>query len=336
MQHKQTEENKSLNISVAIFEPLVMKADNRYIGFEIDLWEQIAKEMKLDYTYSEYKFSDVIPTLIQGKADVALAGITINEEREKSIDFSHRTFDSGLHILVREKTKSSVFSILESVFTKDIGRVVLLLLGFVFIAGNVLWLVERGSVDISNNYFPGVFDAFWWAVVTVSAVGYGDVVPYTWLGRIVGIVVILSGLAIFGLYIARISSSMTIKALKSDIASHRDLLRRVIATVEGSTSVEALKQLGARVITVKKIEQAYSKLENGQVEAVVFDAPVLLYYAANKGAGKVCVVGDLFEPQSYGIALREGSELREQINRLVLRFREQGYYDKLYRKWFGG
>ena len=55
MQHKQTEENKSLNISVAIFEPLVMKADNRYIGFEIDLWEQIAKELKLDYTYSEYK-----------------------------------------------------------------------------------------------------------------------------------------------------------------------------------------------------------------------------------------------------------------------------------------
>jgi ABC-type amino acid transport substrate-binding protein len=47
------------------------------------------------------------------------------------------------------------------------------------------------------------------------------------------------------------------------------------------------------------------------------------------------IAGELMKPQSYGIAFREGDELREKVNRALLTIRERGEYDSLYKKWFG-
>jgi ABC-type amino acid transport substrate-binding protein len=46
-------------------------------------------------------------------------------------------------------------------------------------------------------------------------------------------------------------------------------------------------------------------------------------------------VGPLFERQSYAVALREGSTLREAVNRALLRLREDGTYTTIYQRWFG-
>lgn len=89
------------------------------------------------------------------------------------------------------------------------------------------------------------------------------------------------------------------------------------------------------VIPAKSIDQAYEKLLKGEVNAVVFDSPIILYYARNKGAGKVSVVGPLFDLQYYGFLFPQGSELREPVNRALLKLRTNGIYDKLYSKWFG-
>jgi len=71
------------------------------------------------------------------------------------------------------------------------------------------------------------------------------------------------------------------------------------------------------------------------VEAVVYDAPNLLYYANGEGKGKVTVVGKIFEPQNYGLALPEGSPLREKINRAILKLTESDELERIKRKWFG-
>mgnify|MGYP000644558537 FL=1 len=85
----------------------------------------------------------------------------------------------------------------------------------------------------------------------------------------------------------------------------------------------------------KSIDQAYEKLLNEEVQALVFDAPTILYYARNKGAGRVSVVGPLFDIQYYGFLFPQGSELRESVNRALLKLRKNGIYDKLHNKWFG-
>jgi ABC-type amino acid transport substrate-binding protein len=82
-------------------------------------------------------------------------------------------------------------------------------------------------------------------------------------------------------------------------------------------------------------ERLHERLLSGEVSAFVFDSPTILYYARNKGEGKVSVVGPLFDIQYYGFLFPQGSELRESVNRALLKLRTNGTYDKLYYKWFG-
>ncbi|MGZ6142711.1 MAG: hypothetical protein ACXWLM_05200, partial [Myxococcales bacterium] len=81
------------------------------------------------------------------------------------------------------------------------------------------------------------------------------------------------------------------------------------------------------------VDEAYNALAAKQVKAVVYDAPVLQYHAAQGGQDRV--VGHRFERQNYGIAIQEGSPLRKTINEVLLRLTEGGYIAELRQKYFG-
>ena len=83
------------------------------------------------------------------------------------------------------------------------------------------------------------------------------------------------------------------------------------------------------------IEDAYKALLAETVDALVYDAPPLLHYANGRGKDKVLVVGKIFAPQDYAIALPQGSSWRERINRAVLSLSESGAIKRIRSKWFG-
>ncbi|MCD5325121.1 MULTISPECIES: potassium channel family protein [Pontibacillus] len=60
---------------------------------------------------------------------------------------------------------------------------------------------------VEPEAFPTVFDGIWWAVITGSTVGYGDYVPLTIVGRIIGIFLIIAGGGLVTFYMATVSSS---------------------------------------------------------------------------------------------------------------------------------
>ncbi|MFD1851196.1 potassium channel family protein [Oceanobacillus bengalensis] len=66
--------------------------------------------------------------------------------------------------------------------------------------GTIIHLIEP-------NQFPTTFDGIWWAFVTAATVGYGDFVPLTPVGRIIAIVLILTGGGIIAFYISSISTA---------------------------------------------------------------------------------------------------------------------------------
>ncbi len=82
------------------FVPFEFKKDDKYVGFDIDLWDAVAKDLKLDYKLQPMDFSGILPALQTKNVDVALAGITITEERKKAIDFSDGYYDSGFMLMV--------------------------------------------------------------------------------------------------------------------------------------------------------------------------------------------------------------------------------------------
>ena len=86
------------------FVPFEFKQGDKYVGFDIDLWDAIAKDLKLDYKLQPMEFNGILPGLQTKNIDVALAGMTITDERKKAVDFSDGYYDAGLSVLVAQNS----------------------------------------------------------------------------------------------------------------------------------------------------------------------------------------------------------------------------------------
>ena len=82
------------------FVPFEFKQGDKYVGFDIDLWNAIAKDMGVSYKLQPMDFNGILPALQTQNVDVALAGITIKDERKKVIDFSDGYYNSGFMLMV--------------------------------------------------------------------------------------------------------------------------------------------------------------------------------------------------------------------------------------------
>lgn len=335
------ENTQKLKVVVSQMPPFIMESNNKYSGFEIELWEMIAKEIGVNFEYKKYNFQELIPMVSKKEADVAFASITVNEKREEIIDFSHSTFNSGLRILLAKNRKNINFgNTIKTLFKegyKQFIKPLLVLLVIIFILGSVLFFVERNNGSISVSYFPGVLQATW--IFLCSMLGLdGALFVYSvssWIGRLIVSLGQLISLAFLGLFIGELTAFITTKKIRLNIEEPKDLKGKNVGTVQGTTSEAVLKKLGAIVFPFVTIEEAYKKLKKNQIDAIVFDAPILTYYSLNDGSNWSEITGELFEKQEYGFVLQENSILRKDVNLAILTLRENGSYDSLYKKWFG-
>ncbi|GGK01975.1 glutamine ABC transporter substrate-binding protein GlnH [Lentibacillus kapialis] len=84
------------------FVPFEFKKDGEYVGFDIDLINAIADEAGFDINLEVTNFDGIIPGLQTGSFDIAIAGISITDERAKKIDYSEPYYKSGLAIGVQK------------------------------------------------------------------------------------------------------------------------------------------------------------------------------------------------------------------------------------------
>jgi ABC-type proline/glycine betaine transport system substrate-binding protein len=337
----ERQKDKILRVATQRLEPFVIYKNKRYTGFSIELWDKIADEMGVDYElYGVNTIAKLLDEVKRGTADIAMAGIGMTSKREQDLDFSHSFFESGLQIMVSRDLDSplgaifaKVFSIL---FSPGLAYGVGLFLMVLLIAAHIIWLLERRhNPQFAKGYFNGIWQSIWWAVVTVTTVGYGDKTPKGKMGRLFGLIWILAGYFVFAYFTASVTTTVTVQELQGSITGPQDLYGKKVATVEKSAAADYLTAQGIKTAKLEDIEKACYLLETGEVDAVVYDAPVLQHYAVQKGKGKVKVVGLIFQEQSYGIALQIDSPYREEINIALLRLVEDGVYKEIHDKWFG-
>jgi voltage-gated potassium channel len=103
---------------------------------------------------------------------------------------------------------------------RAIGTVVGIVLAVVLVAGVLARLVE-------GQTFTSLGLAYWWAVETVTTVGYGDVVPHTLPGRLVGTVLMLTGIALIPTLTSVIVSTLISKRRQADQERLELMLTRV-------------------------------------------------------------------------------------------------------------
>ncbi|NDV20670.1 glutamine ABC transporter substrate-binding protein GlnH [Pseudodesulfovibrio sp. JC047] len=130
---------------------------------------------------------------------------------------------------------------------------------------------------------------------------------------------------------------LLVKADDDSITGLKTLDGKVIATKQGTTSVEFLKE-NATPKDVKLFPNdnaMFMELLTGGVDAVMFDKPVVESFVSKRGKGQVKIVGDLYAGQPYGIGFPKGSELVGKVNAALKTLKENGTYTTLYKKWFG-
>lgn len=331
-----------LKVCVSRITPNVIKDGNHYTGFDIELWEVITKDIGLKSIYEEIDFKDMLMELESGRFDVGISGMTIRSDREEMVDFSHHYLDSGLQIVTPADSGNKPIQVLRSIFTKPLMSCLFYFIVFIITCGHILWLSEKGSDEINDRYFPGIFEAFWCVHATVTTVGYGDKSPRTWTGRVCAAVIAYTGIAACGIFISLLASTLTTQKITSNISNLNDLRGKLIATKGGTTSEDFLNSIGSQIKSFENIDDAYATLlTDKEIKAVVFDSPSVMYFAEHDGKGKVRVVKELFDKQYYGFPINpKKDDLREQINRSLLRLREVkkgevvSTYDKIYNKWF--
>lgn len=309
--------DRTLRVGTKDTVPFAMKENGEWVGISTDLWNELAEELGLEYEWIETDLEGLLTGLESGELDASVAALTLTPEREEIVDFSHPYFESGLGIAIRKGPGSWVRmaqKLLSPEFLRTIGILLLTLL----IVGGIVWLFERRRNDqFGGGPRSGLWSGFWWSAVTMTTVGYGDKAPVTTGGRIVALIWMFVGLVAISSLTAAITSSLTVSQLGSDISGPADLEGVTVGTVESSTSIGYLERRGINYRAYPNARTALERLESEEVEAVVYDMPILVYMTRTDFEG-LTTTGAPFERQSYAIALPEGSEMREELNRRLL------------------
>ena len=112
------DENTITMITESGFAPYEYLDGGEIVGVDVDICQAIAQKLGKKLVVQDAKFDAVIPSVISGKADLAAAGITVTEDRKKSVDFSIPYVKSGIVIISR---KDAPFKTAEEAKGKKIG-----------------------------------------------------------------------------------------------------------------------------------------------------------------------------------------------------------------------
>ncbi|MCW1959373.1 MAG: transporter substrate-binding domain-containing protein, partial [Mycobacterium sp.] len=341
---------RTVTVATRDLTPFVITNDTGKSGFTVELWEEIAERQGWTTRFVDAEnVAAQLKDVADGKADVGAGAISITAERRQSFDFSQPIFNGGLQIMVRHRvaapSQPGLVNFLPLLFSKAMG--VWLLAGLILsvIPAHIFWLIERRKKDepedgdagdaspIARSYFPGIFQAFAWSVGFLGFMP--DTFPHRALGRLLGILWGFIAIIFVSYFTATLTTNLTVSTYAGQIAGPSDLPGKKVATVAGTTSERHLQDMGIPATGLTTIEDCYRALRDGQFDAVVFDSPVLRYYAAGDGEGAVELAGPVFHEEDYGFAFPQNSELRPKVDQTLLEIRQDGTFELIKRKWFG-
>jgi len=310
-----------LIVGVDVAPPFAMKApDGQWEGLSIDLWRAVADRLGLKYEFREMEFGPMLEAVAGGKLDAAVPGITITAPRESAMEFTHAYHASGLAIAVSKRSEHwHWFVVLRRLRTVEFLQLALTLLFVMAVSGFAIWFLERrhNHDQFGGSLARGLGSGFWWAAVTMASVGYGDKVPRTLGGRLVAIFCMYTGVVIVAAFTATTASWLTLSHFESAIRGPEDLGRFHVGTTAGTTSEEYLQSIHVVPRLYPSTEEGLRAVAGGEIDAYVFDEPILQYVAA-KWDGDITVLPGNFEHQAYGFALPNGSPLLRPVDIALL------------------
>jgi len=334
----ETYQKKLLEVAVYDAPPFGMRyPDSSFGGLMVEIWEAIAEELQLQYRYHATDMPGLLDGLQNQKYDVALGAISITPQREKLVDFTQAVNPSGTGVAIAASAIPSSFERYWKPVLLSLVKLLSLLIGVLIISGAIVWLAEAryNRENPSDKNINTIADALWWSAVTMTTVGYGDKVPNSSIGKILGIVWIFTSVVLLSLFTANASALMTTSKINASIDSEEDLRNMKVCAVSKSSGAEYLLREHIPFTGFETLEEAIESVVSGQSACIVSNVPVLKYYNRSVYDNQLVVSNNLLLKNNMGIALQDESPLREIIDQVLLQKITEPRWQKAVYKYFG-
>ncbi len=314
---------RALQVGVITASPLYMKAaDGRWEGFGVELWQAVAQYLNVAFEFREFSsLENLLGALEKQEIDV-FPSLPVGERFESTMDFSQSYLKSGLSIAVpAEEAEYRWLRVFEGIFSKHILKAIGLLVLLSMVAGIFVWLFERRKNDemFGDGTAGGICHGMWWAIVTMTTVGYGDKAPKTAGGRIVALIWMLFSIIFIASFTANITTSLTINVLKGKVHGLNDLYNARVGSVSQSEGFDFLTKQGIAVIPFEGIQDGLAAVASRKIDAFVLNEQVLKYQTKKEFPGRVQVLPGIYDEYFVSIALPQNSSLRKPINTALLK-----------------
>ena len=331
-------EQQTVTLSVNTgFEPFVFYNEAGYTGFTIDLWNEITKRLNLNTIYIETSSVKAqLEDVATGKARIAGGAISITEDRARHFDFSQPMMNAGLQILtptLEHETESepALKPFLHILFSTRMLSWLTAALILAILPATLIWLLERGKM-LDKSWRKGIPGAYGWTISALAGSASDD--PRRGITKVIAVTWAFIGIIFISDWTANLTSTLTVQKFEATVSGPADLFNKKVCTVANTTSSTFAKNFGLTFTTMPNIKECYRALGQGNIDAVIFDAPVLQYYATHDGAGAVITAGPVFKEEDYGFVFQTGDPLRKDVDSAILAMREDGTYNLIKGKWF--
>merc|ERR1719422_603704 len=233
-------------VVVVIQPPFVMKQDGKYVGYCIDLLEELKNLMNFEYELMEApdgqygrmneqaEWNGMVKELVNRRADMGLGALSVMAERENVIDFTVPYYDLvGITILMKKpKAKTQLFKFLTVLDSSVWGCII----AAYFVTSILMWIFDRWSPysyqnnmekykdDDEKRYF-NLKEALWFCMTSLTPQGGGEA-PKNLSGRLVAATWWLFGFIIIASYTANLAAFLTVSRLETPVESLEDLSKQ--------------------------------------------------------------------------------------------------------------
>lgn len=311
-------------LRVAVYDVLPygsQSRDGRFIGASVDLWRRVAEQLDRPYQLTLVpQMEAVLAGVHDGTYDLAIGAITITPDRLALVDFSYPAHRSGVAVVFAKQT--GVIAALKDYgdALADLGPLLIAIMVFLAVTGVVMWWFERTPADgaQSEQAVTSWHEGIYWAVVTMTTVGYGDKAPKTTAGRAIAMMWMIASLVIVSLLTTTLVARITVNQVDGSPAARiSDLAGKRIAAVSASSGAEFLAEQRLAHQNFATLDEALAALAAGKVDGVVNSVGALRYFVNKRFADKIELPNGVLAPDYIAFALPIGSALRRPLDRAL-------------------
>jgi ABC-type amino acid transport substrate-binding protein len=294
-----------------------VEADGTIDGVSVDLWRRAAQALGCEYRLIPVAEMEAILTGLEHKDyDAAIGAITITPGRLARVDFTYPAHRSGVAAAFRkDRGPIAAFAVYASVVT-ELSPLIAITGALLVAMGVAMWLVEKSKrKPMHESAVASWRDGVYWAVVTMTTVGYGDMTPKTTRGRAIAVLWMLASVALVSILSTTLVSKMTAEqvVVRRPLVE-ADLVGKRLAAVAHSSGAEFLDVRRLRYAPFSDLPSALTALADGETDAVVNSIGALQYAIANGFTATIEPPQGVLAPAFMAIALPPGSALKKRLD----------------------